>query len=196
MRGRHEDQELQGRWVRKALERGSEARKAIEAGVVATDALAQWRKDPSQLEKGAENQGGGTETTPLPTLLPAMEGQTPGGGGLSEKPVPTATGPGLSSLGAVFILLKSALGAGLLNFPWAFHKAGGVAPAFLVELVSCRGLFHGEGRGRVVFGSRWELNFIFPGGALGIAFVEQTLLCFGFLSLGSWGRTENPGVNL
>ncbi|KAB0350243.1 hypothetical protein FD754_015100 [Muntiacus muntjak] len=65
-----------------------------------------------------------------------MEGQTPGGGGLSEKPVPTATGPGLSSLGAVFILLKSALGAGLLNFPWAFHKAGGVAPAFLVELVS------------------------------------------------------------
>ncbi|KAI4534089.1 hypothetical protein MG293_014949 [Ovis ammon polii] len=46
------------------------------------------------------------------------------------------SGPGLSSLGAVFILLKSALGAGLLNFPWAFHKAGGVAPAFLVELVS------------------------------------------------------------
>ncbi|KAB0383242.1 hypothetical protein FD755_005159 [Muntiacus reevesi] len=65
-----------------------------------------------------------------------MEGQTPGGGGLSEKLVPTATSPGLSSLGAVFILLKSALGAGLLNFPWAFHKAGGVAPAFLVELVS------------------------------------------------------------
>ncbi|XP_061242846.1 solute carrier family 38 member 8 isoform X2 [Bos javanicus] len=79
---------------------------------------------------------GGPETTLLPTLLPAMEGQTPGGGGLSEKPVPTASGPGLSSLGAVFILLKSALGAGLLNFPWAFHKAGGVAPAFLVELIS------------------------------------------------------------
>ena len=70
---------------------------------------------------------GGPETTLLPTLLPAMEGQTPGGGGLSEKPVPTASGPGLSSLGAVFILLKSALGAGLLNFPWAFHKAGGPA---------------------------------------------------------------------
>ncbi|ELW62945.1 Putative sodium-coupled neutral amino acid transporter 8 [Tupaia chinensis] len=66
----------------------------------------------------------------------AMEGQTPEGRGLPEKPLPTAGSPGLSSLGAVFILLKSALGAGLLNFPWAFAKAGGVAPAFLVELVS------------------------------------------------------------
>ncbi|XP_058901497.1 solute carrier family 38 member 8 [Kogia breviceps] len=65
-----------------------------------------------------------------------MEGRTPGERGLSEKPVPTAARPSLSSLGAVFILLKSALGAGLLSFPWAFHKAGGVAPAFLVELVS------------------------------------------------------------
>lgn len=50
-----------------------------------------------------------------------------------------AARPNLSSLGAVFILLKSALGAGLLNFPWAFHKAGGVVPALLVELVSPRG---------------------------------------------------------
>ncbi|XP_046536330.1 putative sodium-coupled neutral amino acid transporter 8 isoform X2 [Equus quagga] len=66
----------------------------------------------------------------------AMEGQSPGSRGPSEKPIPAAARPGLSSLGAVFILLKSALGAGLLNFPWAFHKAGGVAPAFLIELVS------------------------------------------------------------
>ncbi|KAM8776356.1 solute carrier family 38 member 8 [Rhynchonycteris naso] len=63
-----------------------------------------------------------------------MEGQAPGNRGLSEKPVTASSG--LSSLGAVFILLKSALGAGLLNFPWAFLKAGGVVPAFLVELVS------------------------------------------------------------
>ncbi|XP_008055813.1 putative sodium-coupled neutral amino acid transporter 8 [Carlito syrichta] len=63
-----------------------------------------------------------------------MEGQTPGSVGPPEKPPTTA--PTLSSTGAVFILLKSALGAGLLNFPWAFYKAGGVAPAFLVELVS------------------------------------------------------------
>ncbi|XP_073081905.1 solute carrier family 38 member 8 isoform X3 [Manis javanica] len=66
----------------------------------------------------------------------AMEEQTGGSRGLLEEPTPAAASPGLSSLGAVFILLKSALGAGLLNFPWAFHKAGGVAPAFLVELVS------------------------------------------------------------
>ncbi|XP_066205563.1 solute carrier family 38 member 8 [Saccopteryx leptura] len=63
-----------------------------------------------------------------------MEGQAPGNRELSEKPVTASSG--LSSLGAVFILLKSALGAGLLNFPWAFLKAGGVLPAFLVELVS------------------------------------------------------------
>lgn len=43
--------------------------------------------------------------------------------------------PGLSSAGAVFILLKSALGAGLLSFPWAFGRAGGAVPALLVELV-------------------------------------------------------------
>ncbi|XP_075996767.1 LOW QUALITY PROTEIN: putative sodium-coupled neutral amino acid transporter 8 [Genypterus blacodes] len=44
--------------------------------------------------------------------------------------------PRLGSFGAVFILLKSALGAGLLNFPWAFEKAGGVNTAIGVELVS------------------------------------------------------------
>ncbi|XP_039083106.1 putative sodium-coupled neutral amino acid transporter 8 isoform X1 [Hyaena hyaena] len=66
----------------------------------------------------------------------AMEGPTGGSPGLAEKPGPAAASPSLSSLGAVFILLKSALGAGLLNFPWAFFKAGGLTPAFLVELVS------------------------------------------------------------
>ncbi|XP_056269037.1 putative sodium-coupled neutral amino acid transporter 8 [Pseudoliparis swirei] len=44
--------------------------------------------------------------------------------------------PRLGSFGAVFIMLKSALGAGLLNFPWAFQKAGGVTSAISVELVS------------------------------------------------------------
>ncbi|XP_049574568.1 putative sodium-coupled neutral amino acid transporter 8 isoform X1 [Syngnathus scovelli] len=44
--------------------------------------------------------------------------------------------PRLGSFGAVFIMLKSALGAGLLNFPWAFQKAGGVTTAVSVELVS------------------------------------------------------------
>ncbi|XP_077420889.1 putative sodium-coupled neutral amino acid transporter 8 isoform X2 [Vanacampus margaritifer] len=44
--------------------------------------------------------------------------------------------PRLGSFGAVFIMLKSALGAGLLNFPWAFQRAGGVTTAVSVELVS------------------------------------------------------------
>lgn len=45
-------------------------------------------------------------------------------------------GPRLGSLGAIFIMLKSALGAGLLNFPWAFERAGGVRSAVTVELIS------------------------------------------------------------
>ncbi|CAB1339368.1 unnamed protein product [Coregonus sp. 'balchen'] len=44
--------------------------------------------------------------------------------------------PRLGSFGAIFIMLKSALGAGLLNFPWAFEKAGGVNTAISVEMVS------------------------------------------------------------
>uniref|UniRef100_A0A3Q3N375 Solute carrier family 38 member 8b n=1 Tax=Mastacembelus armatus TaxID=205130 RepID=A0A3Q3N375_9TELE len=44
--------------------------------------------------------------------------------------------PRLGPFGAVFIMLKSALGAGLLSFPWAFQKAGGVITAISVELVS------------------------------------------------------------
>ncbi|XP_063103807.1 solute carrier family 38 member 8 isoform X2 [Cavia porcellus] len=65
-----------------------------------------------------------------------MDEQTGRSRGLGAKPLPATATPTLSSLGAVFILLKSTLGAGLLNFPWAFHKAGGLVPAFLVELVS------------------------------------------------------------
>ncbi|KAJ6666086.1 hypothetical protein lerEdw1_000990 [Lerista edwardsae] len=52
------------------------------------------------------------------------------------KPTLETDSPNLSSAGAVFIMLKSALGAGLLNFPWAFSKAGGIAPAVFVELAS------------------------------------------------------------
>ncbi|KAM6325116.1 solute carrier family 38 member 8 [Podargus strigoides] len=53
------------------------------------------------------------------------------------RPLLRAAGSGgLSSAGAVFIMLKSALGAGLLSFPWAFGRAGGAVPALLVELGS------------------------------------------------------------
>ncbi|XP_067407926.1 solute carrier family 38 member 8 [Emydura macquarii macquarii] len=56
--------------------------------------------------------------------------------GLLAKPTLESDTPNLSSAGAVFIMLKSSLGAGLLNFPWAFNKAGGITTAFLVELGS------------------------------------------------------------
>lgn len=108
-----------------------------------------------------------------------MEGQTRGNRGL-EKPLSATTHPSLSSLGAVFILLKSALGAGLLNFPWAFYKAGGMVPTFLVALVSHRGV-----RGQVEDGSGssgWDL----------LAFLLQsclTYVCYRgilFPSLSTW----------
>ncbi|XP_038224724.1 putative sodium-coupled neutral amino acid transporter 8 isoform X3 [Dermochelys coriacea] len=56
--------------------------------------------------------------------------------GLLAKPTLESGSPNLSSAGAVFIMLKSSLGAGLLNFPWAFNKAGGITAAVLVELGS------------------------------------------------------------
>ncbi|XP_004600899.2 putative sodium-coupled neutral amino acid transporter 8 [Sorex araneus] len=65
--------------------------------------------------------------------LAATGARTPGSGGLVGEPPPAAR---LSSAGAAFILLKSALGAGLLAFPWAFQRAGGLLPALLLELVS------------------------------------------------------------
>ncbi|XP_053553697.1 putative sodium-coupled neutral amino acid transporter 8 [Bombina bombina] len=55
---------------------------------------------------------------------------------LLAKPGVGSGTPSLSSVGAVFIMLKSALGAGLLNFPWAFNKAGGTDVALIVELGS------------------------------------------------------------
>ncbi|XP_053905425.1 putative sodium-coupled neutral amino acid transporter 8 [Malaclemys terrapin pileata] len=56
--------------------------------------------------------------------------------GLLAKPTLESGSPNLSAAGAVFIMLKSSLGAGLLNFPWAFNKAGGITTAVLVELGS------------------------------------------------------------
>ena len=40
-----------------------------------------------------------------------------------------------STLGAVFLIVNAALGAGLLNFPKAFDTAGGVAAAVIVQSV-------------------------------------------------------------
>merc|ERR1719507_286188 len=38
-----------------------------------------------------------------------------------------------STVGAVFLIVNAALGAGLLNFPKAFDTAGGVAAAVIVQ---------------------------------------------------------------
>ncbi|XP_053356814.1 putative sodium-coupled neutral amino acid transporter 8a [Clarias gariepinus] len=54
----------------------------------------------------------------------------------SDKRRTSSESARLGLCGAVFIMLKSALGAGLLNFPWAFSRAGGVHAAVTVEMFS------------------------------------------------------------
>uniref|UniRef100_A0A8C2AQG5 Sodium-coupled neutral amino acid transporter 7 n=1 Tax=Cyprinus carpio TaxID=7962 RepID=A0A8C2AQG5_CYPCA len=44
---------------------------------------------------------------------------------------------GTSVLGAVFIVVNAALGAGLLNFPAAFNMAGGVTAGVTLQMVRC-----------------------------------------------------------
>ncbi|XP_053479127.1 putative sodium-coupled neutral amino acid transporter 8a [Ictalurus furcatus] len=65
-----------------------------------------------------------------------MEAQTGRNTGFSDKPSMNTDSGRLGFCGAVFIMLKSALGAGLLNFPWAFSRAGGVHSAVTVEMFS------------------------------------------------------------
>ena len=49
----------------------------------------------------------------------------------------TRLSPGKSSaIGAVFIVVNAALGAGLLSFPLAFYSAGGYIQGIAIELVS------------------------------------------------------------
>ncbi|NXV16675.1 S38A6 protein, partial [Cepphus grylle] len=87
---------------------------------------------------GCAGAEGGALPLPAPVPEPCR-----GGAGMERaagegRPLLPAAGgsAGLSSAGAVFIMLKSALGAGLLSFPWAFSRAGGAAPALLVEMGS------------------------------------------------------------
>jgi len=43
---------------------------------------------------------------------------------------------GSSWISSVFLVVNAALGAGLLNFPQAYHNAGGVVTAILIQAVS------------------------------------------------------------
>lgn len=72
---------------------------------------------------------------PVGSQFEAMEELARGSISLLARSASHSDPPRLGSFGAVFIMLKSALGAGLLNFPWAFQKAGGVTTALSVELV-------------------------------------------------------------
>ncbi|TSS72697.1 putative sodium-coupled neutral amino acid transporter 8 [Bagarius yarrelli] len=65
-----------------------------------------------------------------------MEVQMKGNSISFDKPKMNADSARLGFCGAVFIMLKSAMGAGLLNFPWAFSRAGGVYAAVTVEMFS------------------------------------------------------------
>ncbi|XP_042196270.1 putative sodium-coupled neutral amino acid transporter 7 [Callorhinchus milii] len=60
-------------------------------------------------------------------LLPGAVAESRGHG-------PGKPGGDTSTLGAVFIVVNAALGAGLLNFPYAFYMAGGVAAGIGLQM--------------------------------------------------------------
>ena len=49
--------------------------------------------------------------------------------------VSTASSVATSVPAAIFLTVNAALGAGLLNFPFAFSQAGGFTPAFVAQFV-------------------------------------------------------------
>lgn len=89
----------------------------------------------------------------------------------AEEPRPATT----SMLGAVFIVVNAALGAGLLNFPAAFQMAGGVAAGIAMQTVKgpswCCWLF---GRGFASLGPTVHLKRDLPLGTIPV-FVRQAL---------------------
>ena len=56
---------------------------------------------------------------------------------LLNPPIAPSVTPseGISEYSAAFLITNAALGAGLLNFPLAFHQAGGLVPGNCVHLV-------------------------------------------------------------
>lgn len=46
------------------------------------------------------------------------------------------TQPGIPLFRAIFIVMNGAMGAGILNFPQAFAKAGGVTHGMIIQVVS------------------------------------------------------------
>lgn len=78
-----------------------------------------------------------------------MQAHTGGNTDFSDKLGMNTEDSRLGSCGAVFIILKTALGAGLLNFPWAFSQAGGVQAAVTVEMVS-NGYFNQQAKTLII----------------------------------------------
>lgn len=44
--------------------------------------------------------------------------------------------PGIPIFRAIFVVMNGAMGAGILNFPQAFAKAGGVTHGMIIQVVS------------------------------------------------------------
>lgn len=55
----------------------------------------------------------------------------------TDQPRDTGKQGRTPSYAAVFIVVNAALGAGLLNFPYAFYMAGGVVAGIVLQMVSC-----------------------------------------------------------
>ena len=53
-----------------------------------------------------------------------------------REPVISREDPGLPIHRAAFVIAKTAIGAGMLNFPQAYGKTGGIAQALALQAVS------------------------------------------------------------
>lgn len=60
--------------------------------------------------------------------------QSPSVDSVRQPEADSSRGGGVSSIGAVFIVVNAALGAGLLNFPAAFSMAGGVTAGVMLQM--------------------------------------------------------------
>lgn len=103
------------------------------------------------LISGSNNKTTG-DKTPLINSM-AMSGSIM----MNKSMANTATGVGWGV--ATFLLVNTALGAGMLNYPYAYNQIGGVLMASLMQVVSLKILFNHMARHIVLITNTIEFIF-------------------------------------
>ena len=80
---------------------------------------------------------------------------------------------GSSWFASVFLVVNAALGAGLLNFPQAYHDAGGVVIAVLIQAVSIANLSYNNN----VFHPFPKQDLVFTCHQYKLKIVQETWIC-------------------